>query len=379
MNADRRPIRVMHVASGDLWAGAEAQVAELVQAMLRQAGMTVSAIVLNEGKLAARLRSFGAEVVVLPESTTSFWRMLRQMVALMKRWRPDIVHTHRQKENVLGALAAHATHVPGCVRTTHGAPEFCYAWWQIDKKVLRAADRWVARRLQQSVFAVSDDLAAQLRFQMPGTAIDVVPNGIDVEAVRAASRPIASLEPTFKHVAFVGRLVPVKRVDLFLHAAAELLADRSARYLFHLIGDGPLADALHELSRDLRISDHCRFHGFQLNVPSLLAAMDCLVLTSDHEGLPMTALEARALGIPVVAHSVGGLKQLLDGARDCRLVASQEPIAIADAIRSAISSDPALRTSGPLLPAQYSITSTAQKYRTSYATLLGDRTLRPES
>ncbi len=368
MTVDQRAIRVMHVASGDLWAGAEVQIAELARAIVRQPGVAVAAVILNEGTLYESLKTAGANVRLMPESQHSAWRLYQQMVSFMREWRPDIVHTHRQKENVLGALAARSAHVRVCLRTIHGAPEMAYSWWPLNKHAPRIVDALVARRWQQRAVAVSDELASRMAMQLRNAAISVIPNGIDSTFVRMrASEPIA-LEPGVQHVAFLGRLVPVKRVDLFIQAAAALATTDTGRYRFHIIGDGPLRQALEKQTLDLKLDECCVFHGFQSNAPQWLAAMHCLVLCSDHEGVPMTALEARALGIPVVAHAVGGIPDLLNGAADCRLVQIQDPELIAAAIREACAARHQPATSR--LPDKYSIAATATRYRSLYEELL---------
>ncbi len=368
MNADQRALRIMHVASGDLWAGAEVQIAELVKAIVRQPGVAVAAAILNEGTLYESLRAAGADVRLLPENQHSAWRLYQQLVSFMREWKPDVVHTHRQKENVLGALAARSANVRVCLRTIHGAPENAHSWWQVLKHAQRSIDALVARRWQQRAVAVSDELANKLAMQLRNTAVSVIPNGIDSTFVRMrASEPI-TLEPGVLHVAFLGRLVPVKRVDLFIQAAAALATTDTGRYRFHIVGDGPLRQILEKQTLDLNLEGYCTFHGFQSNAPRWLAAMHCLVLCSDHEGLPMTALEARALGIPVVAHAVGGIPALLDGATDSRLVQIQDPELIAAAIREACVARQQPATSK--LPDRYSIAATASQYRSLYEDLL---------
>ena len=356
------------MASGDLWAGAEAQVYQIVTALNRLPGVTAAAALLNEGELASRLRQTGVEVRVFPESAVGSWTIYRQLTAFMRAWRPDVVHTHRQKENILGALAARAAGASVCVRTTHGAAEFTPGVRQANKLALRRLDAWAARRLQQRVVAVSDDLAHKLTHALPGATICVIPNGIDVDSMRTAAQPAVALPRNVFHVAFIGRLVPVKRVDVFLRAAADLVFSGQATYRFHIIGDGPLRAALERQSFELDISNDCDFHGFRPDAPSLLAAMNCMVLTSDHEGLPMTTLEARALGIPVVAHAVGGLVPLLQDSSDCRLVATQVPSDYADAIRAVAAAPPL--PSASRLPPRYSIGSTSGEYSTLYRVLL---------
>ena len=371
MSADHHAIRILHVASGDLWAGAEAQVAQLIGALRRQPDLELAAVLLNEGELASRLRAMAIETLIVPEHTSLPYTIYRRLLAFMRHWNPDVVHTHRQKENILGSLAARTAKVPVCLRTAHGATEFGLKPWQLPRRTLRGLDRWIARTLQQRTVAVSEELALKLADSMPGASICFIPNGIDVEATRDAAAPPIPLPANLSHVAFIGRLVPVKRLDVFLEAAAELLRGEPDKYLFHIIGDGPLRADLEQLSVELGISSHCEFHGFHADAQRWLAAMDCLVLTSDHEGLPMTCLEAMALGVPVVAHAVGGLSALLQGADNCRLVATQEPHIVAEGIRSTARLPRDRRKSR--LPAQYDIDCTSSGYADLYKTLLQRR------
>src|SRR5690625_4675640 len=98
-------MKVLHIASGDLWAGAEVQVCNLACAQHQQ-GVQVEVILFNPGELEARLRQAGVSVAVYNERRYSAlalsWRLLRHM----QRSRPDVVHTHRHKENVLGSAVA---------------------------------------------------------------------------------------------------------------------------------------------------------------------------------------------------------------------------------------------------------------------------------
>jgi L-malate glycosyltransferase len=368
MSVAERPIRVMHIASGDLWAGAEAQVAALVGELARFPGLELASVVLNEGELAARLRTSNVETRIVPESQFTSWTIYRQLAAIMRTWRPDVVHTHRQKENILGAVAARAVGVRACVRTTHGAAEFTPPAWQPHKLALRHLDAWVAGHLQQRVVAVSDDLGRKLTHDLPRAMICVIPNGIDAESVRRLAVPPVPLPNNILHVAIIGRLVPVKRVDLFLRAAAAIMRSGHGHYQFHVIGTGPLRKDLERQAVELGISRNCIFHGFRPDVLSLLAGMACMVLTSDHEGLPMTALEARALGVPVVAHAVGGLVSLLRDDSDCRLVRTQTVHEVARAILE-VASVKGPERSLSRLPARYTIGQTSVQYADLYHAL----------
>lgn len=81
--------------------------------------------------------------------------------------------------------------------------------------------------------------------------------------------------------------------------------------MFVWIGDGELKQKAEELSESLGINERTRFIGFHENGAELMADFDCLLMTSDDEGLPITVLEAVAQGIPVVSTDVGGVKEIL--------------------------------------------------------------------
>ena len=142
----------------------------------------------------------------------------------------------------------------------------------------------------------------------------MIENGVDADAVRfdCGVADFRTADPDAAHIGLIGRLVEVKRVDLFIGMAALVSADRPDRKLrFHVFGEGPMRPMLVELARQSPVSELIRFHGHRDDIATCLGGLDVLVNCSDHEGMPMTALEASALGIPLVAHAVGGLASVV--------------------------------------------------------------------
>lgn len=373
MNDDAKSsvIRVLHVASGDLWAGAEVQVCQLLCALHARTDTSVGAVIFNPGELADRLRAAGIFVKVLDERTIPPWQLLRCLLREIRSARPHVVHTHRFKENIIGSIAARLSGAAISVRTVHGRPEYA------GKRSLRHAlsrrlDR-ITALLQVGIVGVSRELCGYLRGEFSSRKVFYVPNGIDPEMVaRAAAAPCSYQPRASLNVAFVGRLVPVKRVDLFLETAALLKAAQPGRYRFVVVGSGPLLQQMTELAGRLDLTNDVDFLGFRSDSPSVLTQMDCLVLTSDHEGLPMVALEALALGVPIVAHSVGGLPEALEGIAGHQLVSEHTPegyaTAIAAVTRLARSDSRGERHCQ--LPARFAISTTAQSYADMYRGLL---------
>ncbi|MBU2863953.1 glycosyltransferase [Reinekea forsetii] len=305
--------RVLHVISGDLWAGAEAQAATLLKHL--KPLCDVSAVLLNEGELANRLRGYNIPVTVLNEQQLSTGRIFLALRKHIKQLKPDVIHTHRQKENILGALANATSVKARCVRTVHGAPEFSGGF---KTQLQRKFDTWVGNHFQDVIIAVSDELKTKLIGTFPEHKIKVVMNGVDVEELKAKAgiTEFKKDEPNKKHIGIIGRLVPVKRVDIFLETAALFKKENHTEYHFHVVGSGPLEAELKALATNLDVNDIVTFHGHREDVPSYINSLDAVVMCSDHEGMPMVALETLALARPL-------LTQLVNLKRALRLGSSQ--------------------------------------------------------
>lgn len=320
----RHKYRVLHIASGDLFAGAEVQLYHLLRAMSGFPDMALTVILLNHGLLEDRLREAGIDVRVIDETRQNAWQILRAIQSIATDIRPDLLHTHRQKENVLGALVAMRRRIP-LVKTMHGAPEFSLRPWQILKRTYRYLDYLSGRYASKRVVAVSEELGGLLARKFPGLPVSVIENGIDSDQLLRAANARVDLPgpPDRMRIAIVGRMVPVKRMDLFLQVA-RALADRTpGAYSFYVFGDGPLRDQVESERKRLGLESEVFMMGFVSNLPAFLSAMDLLLITSDHEGVPMNLLEAMALSVPVVASAVGGVPVVLEGGACGALVQGQ--------------------------------------------------------
>jgi glycosyltransferase involved in cell wall biosynthesis len=148
----------------------------------------------------------------------------------------------------------------------------------------------------------------------PAEKVRVIPNGVDVQRfrpndeARAAIRREFGLPPDAPVVGIVAALRPEKNHELFLNAAAAVLARRpEARFL--LVGDGPRRGDLERQAAEGKLQNAVRFAGSRSDVPALLAAMDVFALTSHNEANPVSILEAMAVGLPVVATHVGSVAE----------------------------------------------------------------------
>jgi glycosyltransferase involved in cell wall biosynthesis len=306
---NEKRLRILHIASGDRWAGAEVVVYTLLKEMSKQ--HDVFAIILNLGELAQRLSELSIPVTILDESKLSSWQIFKGIKHTLKAIRPDIVHTHRQKENIIGSIANTLSIRTKCIRTVHGDSEFKPSGIAKLQVIL---DNFCGRYLQNTIIAVSDDLRQKLINKFPANKVVTVLNGIDPEEARSnLEYPDFKIAmPEKKHIGIIGRLDPVKRIDIFLEMAALLLNDHpEIPWQFHIFGEGQLEKEMKDLAVKLEVTKVTTFHGHRMDIKNCIYGLDAVVMCSDHEGLPMTALECMAIGTPLIAHDVGGLTKLM--------------------------------------------------------------------
>ncbi|MBI1425215.1 MAG: glycosyltransferase [Gammaproteobacteria bacterium] len=308
-------MKIIHLASGDLWAGAEVQLFHLAKRLARVKDISLLVVLLNHGQLEEELRNQGVDVMVLDESVMSGLAIFRSFYNIVREFQPDIVHTHRNKENVIGGLAAKLNGKKS-IRTSHGAPEFAGSILNFKRFIFDSLDKLAALFLQQKIIAVSPELQEMLSREFSRSKLVMIENCVDIRYVEsksgAAAINIREKYPDAFHIVFVGRFVPVKRVDLFYEIAKAVIQHSSDKSVhFHMLGDGPLKSTIEaQLAAD-GLSTHIHLHGFVENVAPLLKQMDLLLITSDHEGLPMTLLEAMTLQVPVLSRAIPSIRRVL--------------------------------------------------------------------
>ena len=316
MRSDARKIQVCHLATGDLWAGAEVQLTMLVSSLQGMPEFDTSVVLLNDGGPASELRRRGISTTVIPESRHSAASIVRQLVEHFARHQVDILHTHNFKDNILGILST----LPrgGCrrVRTVHGRGEPFTGLAAAKMRLYQGVDHFFTRWLVDRIVAVSVDLESHLARSFGAQRVMCIHNGIALEQVRVTKPPTElrqelNLGAQDFVIGTMGRLVPVKGLETFLKAA-RIIRGRKNNAKFVIAGDGPLKDTLRALVRQHGLEQDVLFLGHRDDSYDILAMMDVLVLPSLSEGIPMVLLEALALARPVVASRVGGIPEVIE-------------------------------------------------------------------
>jgi|WetSurMetagenome_2_1015567.scaffolds.fasta_scaffold03467_9 glycosyltransferase involved in cell wall biosynthesis len=180
----------------------------------------------------------------------------------------------------------------------------------VRRRLKRAGLSWLLRHGVRRVTTVSEFLAAKAveSYGVSRDHVTVVYSGIALDRFRGPAQPAAPRQVDAGPVlGWVGRLVPVKRVDVLLRATAALGADGGWPGLRALIvGDGELRGELERLSHSLGLAGTVQFVGQSEHPEEYLRQMDLFVFPSRDEGLGLAVSEAMAAGVPVVALQDGG-------------------------------------------------------------------------
>ncbi len=293
--------------------GAERQLASLCPLLAAQ-GVTVQVVTrmhvplppneIIDGVPVCRIRTPGPKVI------SSFLFSLRSQ-AVLRRFRPDVLHAHELLSPSTTALLA---------KTFLGKPVLAKplrggTLGDIAKLKSRRSGALRIRSLRRSVdafVAISDEIDAELReLGIPDRSIHRIPNGVDTDRFQPVTpdrktglRRELNLDGD-PLVVFSGRLAPEKGVDILLAAWADLLREIPRAGLV-VLGDGPEHDSLTRLA-----GERVRFVGPVDDVAPYLQAADIFVLPSLTEGLSNSLLEAMASGLAVVATSVGGARDII--------------------------------------------------------------------
>lgn len=249
--------------------------------------------------------------------------------ALIKDFRPDVVHTHAAKSGAIGRLAAAACDVPVIVHTFHGHVFHSY-FGKAKTQAFIQIERYLARK-SSGIIAISDlqkqELAHTYRI-CPAEKINIIPLGFDLDRFstdqdrkRAAFRKQYDIADDEIAIGIVGRIVPVKNHSLFVAAAAKALQATGRKLRFIIIGDGDMRVPMEEEFRLAGI-DYAYFPeekrhaqaiciSWQTEMDEVLAGLDIVALTSHNEGTPVSLIEAQAAGRPVVSTNVGGVADIV--------------------------------------------------------------------
>ncbi len=253
------------------------------------------------------------------------WHDLLALVALVRiirRERPEIVHTHAAKAGTLGRLASlivgcsrlRGQQRPILIHTFHGhsltgyfSPRVTAIYRRIEQLLGSFTDCLIAVSEEVRVELVEMGVASASKFEVVPLGFDLSPFMVSGQVraqARGAVRADLGIPPDARVVTLIARLVPIKRVDRFLRVANAVGDLDDVRFV--IVGDGELRGELQRSDEARALGDRLIWAGFRRDVAAVCFASDLVMLTSDNEGTPVTLIEAQAAGIPVASTRVGG-------------------------------------------------------------------------
>lgn len=321
-------LRVCHLISGDLWAGAEVMACHLLKQLRARRNIDLTVIVLNEGRLARELRSAGLSVQVVDESRHSLLQIANAIRKILAQLPPDILHAHRYKENLLAFLVSRFYPGVSLIATQHGLPEthdHSVSW---SGRLKSKVNFFVLSRFFQKVVAVSEDIHTFFVNDLGFCAahVAVIHNGIEIPPAVSGKAEGGSFV-----IGSSGRLFPVKDYPLMIRIAQELA--NMGEICFVLAGDGPERGVLEKAIEESGLTERFVLKGHLEDMDSFYQGLDLYLNTSVHEGIPMTILEAMAWGLPVVAPSVGGIPEVIKDGEEGFLLSDRDPGRFAEKCR----------------------------------------------
>jgi glycosyltransferase involved in cell wall biosynthesis len=268
---------------------------------------------------------------------------LGTLVRYIKKAGIQVVHTFQTNPNIFGTVAARLASVK-VITSRRDLGNFGMR----GSKALTVFEEKIINPLAHRIMANSQavyDAAHRLEGISPDKMI-LIRNGIDARRFHPdnAKGCRAALGIPEKALIFgtVSGLRRIKAIDLLLQAFRTVRESVPGTCLV-IAGDGPEASSLHTLASDLGLRDSVRFLGRRLDVEVVLPAFDIFVMSSLSEGFPNAVLEAMACGVPVIATSVGGIRELVIPEVTGRLVQPDNAGELAEAmIRT--SENPSMRS-----------------------------------
>ena len=251
-----------------------------------------------------------------------------QILKILRKEEPDIVHTHTAKAGTSARLAVIMYNLltgknTQMVHTFHGHVFEGYfsrvkslSFVLIETFLAKSTDVIVAISKTQK-----EDLAGKYRIA-PAAKIKTIPLGFDLKPflesnpLKGRFRQYLGLREDTLLIGIIGRLVLIKHHRMFLEAAGLFLKQNPGiKVKFVVVGDGELRESLQAYCERKGLADHVELCGWRRDLPEVYADLDILALTSLNEGTPVSIIEAMAASTPVIATDAGGVLDLL-GPRD---------------------------------------------------------------
>ena len=323
-------VRVVEILATGTSGGAQEHLFSLMT-RLDTAHYDASVVSLSAGSTVRKLERNGIPVTVIDNPDDA--GAVAALTAHLAMVRPDVIHTHMYRADIIGTKAAMALEATGhrrpyVVSTVHSS------------RVRSAEDRELLRQLtpqMDQLIAVSKSIVRKIESEhRTGAPVRLIYNGVDLERYDhqepcCTLRDEFGMEPGSHIVGVVARLEPEKGHQTLIEAWPHVLRECPDAYLL-IVGEGSRRDFLEQWAAAHKVAHRVIFTGRRDDVPAVTAALDVAVLPSWREAQGLSILEAMALSRPVVASDVGGIPEMIEDGVTGLLVPHDNPVALGAAI-----------------------------------------------
>lgn len=326
--------------------GAERHLTLLVSAMDKSRFRPSVICIGEEGELFGELPKDGVDARALHlGGKRNMLRSFRELAAIMRQTRPEVVVVRGYNAEILGRLAAMVSGVKHTVVWVHSLGDIG------TRTRPRSLAERVLSRFTSQYFGVAEAQRSHIAEDLhcPDRKIRIIHNGVDPSSFYFdGDRSVLSefdidlAEPV---VGIIAALRPEKDHRTLLQAA-RMVIDHIPTARFLIVGDGDLRADLESFAVELGITDNVRFVGTRSDVRQLLCAMDVFVLTSSSECFPISVLEAMACARPVVCSDIGGIPEMVEDGVSGYLVPPRSPGLLAARLKDLLSNPDLARRMG---------------------------------
>ena len=299
---------VMHIVGALEGGGAERVVRDLAP-RLQSRGMRTEIVSIYPPRLdAAQIFELGCAIYHRPKRSGIDPLHFAWLYQLIRRRRPDIVHTHMLAGKYVGRAAAILARTPVIVHTEHSP------------NPLLGAEPFLANVLSRGtdiVIAFDEHKAELIRKRERVSTFEIIRNGLPLspaptEAERLSARSRLNVSDETVIFGVVASLQERKNPSLAMRGFAAMADDCKVKARLDFFGQGPLRDELIGLARELGIVEHVRFHGFCSDVRELLPGLDVFLTVATHEMAPISMLEAMVAQLPIIGTPHLGTIEMVD-------------------------------------------------------------------
>ena len=312
----KRAINILLLADTPYVGGTNAYILNLYNGLQQYDDLQVHLAVL-EGRrtdiwLIEQLRTRNIPHDIIPVKWSFDLYALKHLYAFLKKRRIQLIHTNGYRSNVMVRLLVKALRLRIPVITTmHGLPPKEGLKWRLYFWLERWTSRW-----SKCLIAVSEDTKQRLiRNNYPNRNIEVIYNALQPDLLPNGSSSERylkefNLSPENPVIAYIGRVTKNKGLEELLNVTTLLVKDFPKLRLL-IVGGGELLPELKNKVNQLKLKENVLFTGIRKDVLNILTIVDVVVLLSKEEGLPMSLIEASAMGVPVIATKVGGIPEVV--------------------------------------------------------------------